>query len=120
METHQLIFIFCCRFNFKENVFRVKKFGVNFVWSLVALADDEDFSRFVTGGSRLCGVHPLEELVQHPYDGRVVLGTENFCDECTVLKLKILVNTENSNTGQPKFAFEMIELCYDAGKPVLK
>ena len=88
LEAYQFIFIFRCRFNFEENVFRVEKFRVNFVRGLVALADDENFGRFVTGGGRLGRVHPLEELVQHPDDGRVVFGSENLCDECTILKLK--------------------------------
>ena len=86
INYYQLIFIFRGSLDFKENMLGIEEFRVNLVRSLVPLTDDENFSRLITRGGRLGGMDALEELVQHPDDGRVVFGAENFGYERTILE----------------------------------
>ena len=71
--------------HFEEDALGVEKLGVDLVRGFVVLADDEDLGGLVSRGGRFSGVDSLEELVQHPDDGRVVLGPEHFGHEGSVL-----------------------------------
>ena len=85
-----------CALNFLENVFRIKKLWIEFVWGHkplqkkelrikftelkqvkyceehTHLTDNEDFGRFITRRLRFCGVNFLEKLVEHPHESVIV------------------------------------------------
>ena len=84
--NHQLVVLVSADLlHLEENALGVEKLGIDLVWCLVLLTHDEDLGGLVSGGCRLGGVDSLEELVQHPDDGGVVLGPEDFGHEGAVL-----------------------------------
>lgn len=64
-----------------EHVLVVQKSSVDFIRRDVILTDYEDFGGLVTRRLGLCRVHLLEQLLQHPNEGVVVLRTEHLGDE---------------------------------------
>ena len=61
-----------------EYIFDVEKFGVDLLWRLVILTDDENLGGLVSGRLRFCGLHFFKELLEHPHDRVVVLGAKHF------------------------------------------
>jgi hypothetical protein len=74
---------------FGENIFGVKELGIEALRGLVATANDENFGRHVTGRRRLGSLNRCEELLEHPQQRVVVLGTENLGDESSALSQKL-------------------------------
>jgi hypothetical protein len=70
-------------FDFLEGELRVKELGINRVWSLEALADNENLSRLSTRGLWLWDLNFVEEILQHKEERVVVLRSENLGDEGT-------------------------------------
>ena len=73
------------RLNVGKHVFRIQKFGINFVGRQVALANDENFGRLISGGGRLGGVHLFEKLAQHPDQTLIVFRAEHLSDKPAAL-----------------------------------
>jgi hypothetical protein len=73
-----LIFI---NFNLSKDIFWVKQFWINLVWSKIALTNHKDLSGLCTRCLWFGGVDFLKELLEDPHQSLVVLGPEHLGNE---------------------------------------
>ena len=71
--------------DFAEDELDVEELRVDLLGRLVVRAHDEYLGGLVTRRLRLGGLHLLEELLEDPHDGVVVLGAEDLRHKPAVL-----------------------------------
>jgi len=81
-----------------EDVTGIQKLGIDVLGSDELSANDEDFCGFVTRGLWFGGFDGLEELVEHPQQGIVILRSEHLRHERS---------SYNSNKQQQQTAMQL-------------